>query len=376
MIKIGMTHTRHFWLLSTGLLLASCINDTYVDGIEDPAEGIGMKMTIRTRASGGDEFENSIDIEGGDYRVYIFTNEAAEQRDNTLIAEFDPASVVPVNGAGYRTYIISGKVGWDIAGHSGFKVVFIANWGRYPKVTEGVTTIDDIVEGDSATFAMPGGSMPSANMRMPFYGVREYSDINWNSGSTQTLNGDITLLRAVAKVEVILESGADVASIDTVTVENCNPEGYCAPGGVYAKDDYDRDGTDGGKFFTALHLVGDRNSDAQVTLPCTMTTNADGEEAWVGYMAEHRNDGADYSTVSVTIDGTPYTVYFGNYRDGTCTAYADGGDTSDRLDIHRNCLYRFRISMGGKTIRVKAEKWEHCFDNAYEFGGAEGATTN
>ncbi|MCD8208624.1 MAG: hypothetical protein LUD72_11855 [Bacteroidales bacterium] len=350
-------------LLAALTALPSCVYDH--DDAQAGIDGMTVELGIVTRAVDehegyeiGAEYENYIDIASGDYKIYFFTNDkddASATDDsgrNTLIAEFVPTDLTAVEGTIYTEYTLSGNVGDDIAAYTDFKVVVLANWGDYPTVTAGETTIDALVEGNNTTFSAENFlSGVDATHLIPFYGVREYSNVEWRQGWRTTLSGDITLLRAVAKVEVVMSEDSDIDSFDDVSIVRYNTSGYCAPAGVYLRADYDHDYSWDNDFTDNVHLVGGRNSDNNGTAPLSRQS-ASGTDVWTIYLPEYDNlsDPTDYSFIQVKIDGEEYEIYFADYTDGAASSTAD-------YDIFRNCVYRFTVTYSGARLYVYVTNW-------------------
>ncbi len=373
--------------LLLGLLLplfAACTGDNSDDGQVTPySDGtVSVEMTIQTLSSpddgyvDGSYYENYIDIVNGDYRIYFFTYDpetetgAGEGLNSTLIAEFAPTDIFSTDTGVYATYYASGEVEASVTEYSDFKVVMLANWGIYPEVEIGTTTIDDICNAETFsafvddTGTSPAAAMPSSSLHIPFYGVHEYSGVEWKSGFRTNLDGVITLLRAVAKVEVIFvndeDSEEEYAGFSEVSLHRYNSVGYCAPASVYLQSDYDHNYTWGEDFVNGLHLVGNGNDSDNTTTDKSFlfqkvqervwdeTTNrATQYETWVAYLPEYDNMGEDFSYMTVT-SGSEYTVYFAEYTSGT----TDNTDTSSRWNIYRNYLYRFNVSMSRLPFEV------------------------
>ncbi|MCD8208191.1 MAG: hypothetical protein LUD72_09675, partial [Bacteroidales bacterium] len=93
-------------------------------------------------------------------------------------------------------------------------------------------------------------------------------------------------------------------------------------------------------------------------------TNYNGREYWY-------NNYDDYCYISMKLRGVDeeFIIYFADYDDdGTTTAYDEGGDTSKRLDILRNNIYRFYVQQSNGSLAVTVDKWENEYDNSYDFG--------
>ncbi|MCD8302754.1 MAG: hypothetical protein LUC44_07025, partial [Prevotellaceae bacterium] len=231
-------------------------------GIKDGAVNIGL--SIQTRATdvdgydSGDTYESYIDMAGGDYRIYFFT------ADNKYIATFEPKGFVAVEGNGYTTYNVLGEVPAGlVANQDDFKVVMLANWGSYEDEDfDENTTIDDICTATWSKYNRMTDFEPSPGNLIPFYGVHEYKGYTFKNNKTTLLTDDpVTLLRAMAKVEVVLESEA--AKFVEVKLYHYNDIGYCAPTGIYTQDDYDHDYTWNSDYVSTLHLVNDANDTDQ-----------------------------------------------------------------------------------------------------------------
>ncbi len=380
------------------LSLTACYNDEYDAEVAEYTNGmVGVELTIQTRSISdisstsetyveGTEWENYIDIAGGDYRIYFFTYDPTTETgsgkgtNSTLIAEFKPTDILSTDEGTYTSYYLSGEIDKDlVASLTNFKVLVIANWGTYPTVTAG-TTIDDICNaGMFNAFVDSDGSalIPSSSLHIPFFGLREYSNVTWTPDRRTTLNGAITLLRAVAKVEVILENTN--VSFTELTINNYNAQGYCAPTGVYLRGDYDHDYTWSSDFVDGLHLVNganDAGQDGSHTISMYRSTNSDGYETWVAYLPEYDNTSASavYSYISAKFDyendhDLAEEIYFSNYANGITTSDAD-------YDIYRNYLYRFHVTLANFVFQVHVDKWENTYENDFVVEGDVTYTDN
>ncbi len=384
-------------LLATGL--AACSDspvETLSDGTLDDKSHIVLTFVTPndnastrsdgtgTRSADGDPdgyeagigYEDYINISGSDYKIYFFTYDSGDEKGGTLIAEFKPTDVKEVDGNSYTTYTVTGDVPNELLSVTDFSVVMLANYGLwYPSVTVGSTTIDDLCEGTNTTFNAFNKFVIEADNLIPFYGVQEYSSVSFTTGETTSLKTPVSLLRAVAKVEVIVTSDSDVNTFDAVEIVNYNSTGYCAPTGVYTADDYNadygiqpEDDEWPNVFVNGLHIVGGANDTDSKTQAFTQITDAN-QDTWRIYLPEYDNSGDDYCYITVTIDGEEYNIYFAEYTDGT----TDNTDTSKRLNLKRNNLYRFYVTVTTEeaVIRVVVNDWKYLFDNTYTFGETE-----
>lgn len=393
--------TRHIirWLCLSALLCASvsCSKEMDAPDTPDVPSGeemtlhIGFKVPTRAAAEGyedGETDENYIDIAGGNYRIYFF-----DVNDN-FIARFEPSGFIATEGSDYCHYSVLGKAPDALVEHSNFfKMVVLANWPSYPEdlnekkeenlpLVEEKTTIEEICTADWAQYdclldneTTPPTAIalnPDERKLMPFYGVHEYEDITFTPGQATLLEEPVTLLRAMAKVEVILETDDDLdLSFSSVAINRYNARGYCAPKDVFTQDDYDHGENPDEDYVKDLHLTNEgKNDEDEKELVCRsvrMWTDEDGtrHEKWEAYIPEYKNIdvGSTCSCIKVKLDDVqtePYTIFFANY---------DGGqtDNSDRLNIERNNIYRFIVTVHDSRFKVNVQEWKYAYDNEYTF---------
>lgn len=393
--------TRHIikWLCLSALLCVSVSCSKEMDAPDTPDVPSGEEMTLHigfkvpTRAAAeryedGETDENYIDIAGGNYRIYFFDG------NDKFIASFEPSGFIAMEGSDYCHYSVLGKAPDALVEHSDFfKMVVLANWPHYPEdldkesnenlsLKKGETTIADICTADWAQYdclldneTTPPTAIalnPDERKLMPFYGVHEYEDITFTPGQATLLEEPVTLLRAMAKVEVILETDDDLdLSFSSVAINRYNARGYCAPEKVFTQDEYDHDGDPENDYVKELHLTNEgKNDEDEKELVCRsvrMWTDKDGtrHEKWEAYIPEYKNIdvGDTYSCIKVKLDDVqtePYTIFFANY---------DGGqtDNSDRLNIERNNIYRFIVTVHDSRFKVNVQEWKYAYDNEYTF---------
>lgn len=381
-----ITGTWMFCLLWT---LASCSREA-AENPDVPSGGeatlnIGFKIPTRAAAEGyedGETDENYIDIVGGNYRIYFFDT------NDKFIASFDPSGFITADGNDYRQYNVLGKAPDALVKHSSFKMVVLANWPEYPEdnanttLTAGRTTIADICDASWAQYdCLTDGNEtnpasvaldPDAGRLMPFYGVHAYSNVTFKPGVATILSEPVTLLRAMAKVEVILQTDDYFdLSFSSLKINRYNATGYCAPKDVFHQNEYDHSGNWTEDYTQTLHLVGDQNDSKakELSFRCVRQWDEDGKryEKWTVYLPEYRNTGTDdvYSSIKAkfniqTEDDEPHTIYFAQY---------DGGKTDNvnRLNIERNNIYRFTVTVRDRRLMVNVQEWKYAYDNNYTF---------
>lgn len=363
--------TRHIILALLALTLAwslpSCSSDADMRGEPSPTDemtlsvGFRMPTSATIRYDDGETYENYIDIAGGNYRIYFFDTE------NKLIGRFAPSGFLVSDGSNYRQYSVLGKAPNALARHGNFKMVVLANWQQYDdeSLTPGTTTIDDICNAGWAQFDAKENFVLGPGNLMPFYGVHEYKNITFEPGVATILDEPTTLLRAMAKVEVILETDDNI-TLDSVKVSRYNAKGYCAPSGVYSQADYGQGLDWDSDYLRQLHLVGGGNDTGEKTLPFRnagqWSKAAGGStklyEKWTAYLPEYSNAGEDYATIKLRFKGPAaneedYSVFFAKYTDG-----AASNDAASRLNIERNNIYRFTVKRDPLLLLVTVEKWQ------------------
>ncbi len=372
-------------LTATAIVLCaftSCIYDSYdSDDAGTSTSVISLQMRVASTGSStgyekGSTYENWLDIsDDWDYRIYFFTNDPLKNGNDTFVAQFTPEELTVVPGTDYTWYSMSGPVPYALSLLTDFKVMVLANWGRYnyPVMTS-ETTIDDVCA--FGTYSHKTEFVLDETNLIPFYGITEYKDIDFTAHKVTDLPDPINMVRAMAKVEVVLQSDLTFGS---VVLHRYNETGYCAPSGVYTQDDY----TTYDLYYVDdefdLHLYNDGKNDDDTSgraLEMQYTLNDDGYDTWYCYVPEYRNttdDGtasaSDYAYIQVNLAGyeedlEAYRIYFRNYSGGTASAGAD-------YDIGRNVIYRFYVTMKEQWLNVHVDKWEDSYWNDFTFNGED-----
>lgn len=401
-----ITGTWMFCLLPA-LLLASCgseaADDPDVPGGEATLN-IGFRIPSRTTAEdnelyeNGETYENYIDIAGENYRIYFF------DEYSKYIARFEPSGFITADGSDYRQYNVLGKAPDALAKHSTFKIVVLANWPKYPEdwkddsedngvnqsLEEGVTTIADICNADWAQYSCltdgkdaptavalnPFAADPNKRKLMPFYGVHKYDGVTFEPGVATILSEPVTLLRAMAKVEVILETDDDI-SITDVKIFGYNKRGYCAPSNVFSQSDYGQGNNWETDYLSELHLSGGKNdpdaSTRSLSLLQESQKDSKTKEKWIAYLPEYKNKGVgdEFACLNLkfniqTEGDTPHTIYFANYSNGQ----TDNDNDKNRLNIERNNIYRFTVTCTSYNfnLQLTVSNWEGLYENIFEYG--------
>lgn len=184
---------------------------------------VGLSLSARSSELVSEEYENKIDVAKNDYRIYFFDTKGK------FIAEFTPDDFTQASDKSHE-YSVTGKAPAGLATYTDFKMVVLANWGEaaYPESLNKETTIEKICTADKATFDFfSPEELKNGNKLIPFYGVRQYTGVEFKPNEFVNLEKPVELLRAVAKVEV--KSVSKDWVIESVQMSHYNKKGYCAP---------------------------------------------------------------------------------------------------------------------------------------------------
>lgn len=299
----------------------------------------------------GSKYENYINVNS--YRIYFFDT------NNNYIARFIPSKTVMAEATEYTLYSVEGEVPEDVLRRASnnamdFKIVVLANWENYEKPKAG-SKLETICNADWAQFEIKSFELDEDNL-IPFYGVNEYEDVPVQYGGTITLEESIPLLRAMAKVEVVLNT--EEMSFSDVTLHGYNSKGYCAPtGGTYPQNGH-----------IGLHLVGDQNEEGSInkTIPFLRTQPDNEKETWIAYVPEYDNSDEDNAAyielrfdIQTETDEKDFVIHFADDQ-------TDIEKTS--FDITRNHLYRFNVTIAPKgNLAVEVNYWEEEYENEFNF---------
>ncbi len=363
------------WFLYIGACLLAFVCFACTDEME--ADGNSKERSVKlqlqlslpmdasartTRTSGfeaGSKYENYINFDDvHSYRIYFFST------DDKYIARFTPSKTVMAEATKYTLYSVEGEVPEDVLQRASnnamdFKIVVLANWDwENYKEPEAGSELETICNANWAQFELKSFELGKDNL-IPFYGVNEYEDVPVQYGGIITLEESIPLLRAMAKVEVILdkenELNTEEMSFSNVTLHGYNSKGYCAPtGGTYPPNGH-----------IGLHLVGNKNEEGSInkTFPF-LQTQSDNKETWIAYVPEYDNTSkganAAYIELHSDIQTEAFVIRFAdNQTDVTSTSF----------NITRNHLYRFNVKIKLVDGRIEAEvsDWEEEYDNEFNF---------
>lgn len=204
-------------------------------------------------------------------------------------------------------------------------------------------------EGDNAAIRYSYDDIDMTDGAIPMWGVKQVNISNLLDNRVQEL-GVISLLRAVAKVEVLVDETLSDCVLNGVSINFHNREGYSLPTGWDTAESTDLlDRVNVFRGYRSLH------SDAHQLIEVE-----DGRK-FIIYLPEYDNKlFPDYEaklSVDVTFNGTtksfPDALQF--------KSYVGGKPSGEVSNIVRNTIYRFRITevkSGGLVLNYEVADWE------------------
>lgn len=270
----------------------------------------------------GDGYENH--IEPGSLQVALYN------MDNTFLTHVENLSYYQTGQI--NVYRFVGEVQVDKLQNNNLscKVMVLANVAN---------TLDDAANLSEFTFTR-------ANTYIPLWGVKTVNTAL--TLDTYTDLGVIYLLRAIAKVEVILSDEVAAYTLDNVSFDRYNDSGYCLPTGYNITANTENLSVEG-----CLRIP----TQTAVSTPLAFRKDENNARRFFIYVPEFLNVGvADDAQSSLTVvlqpanteeEGKTYTIRFAEYGD-------DGKPTANALNIVRNHLYRFHIT--NVTVDIESGK--------------------
>lgn len=260
----------------------------------------------------GEGLENHIDIAGGDLRVVLFNT------DGSFLSEITDFTIIPV--ATYESskrYYLNGATTADISSGK-FKIMFMANWRQqYP--TE--WTLENVW---NQKYDFDGTGIITKEQLIPLYGIKDIAIAGGIKPDVAADLGTLHLLRAMAKIEVIITD--DFSTVETLKLTNHNTTGFCAPDQVKSEGDYVH-----GNWiqdYTPAHIPTDTGKGGPLDFVPVDDTH------WVLYVPEYSNTTASSPEAQIEI-----TV-----EDETDTKVIRFLDKDASRDILRNYWYRFKVT--------------------------------
>ena len=319
-MKTTSLHIAFAALLSL-LSLASCSRNDEVAVAEEEEDKVYVTLTLSingeeagSRATwedndnpeDGNKWENTID----DLQILIYdANNNYVGKVEDLIQLLD----------GRYSGTLSSDAEWT--GNTNYKIMAFAN----------CPSIDDPSNISTLDYTRANVSY------IPMWGVTT-TTFDLTPGESDDI-GSIDLLRAMAKVEVFMD--AEGYTIDNISVDKSNPQGYCLPKGYNSVSETDQ-----------LDMEGETPASFNPYTSGTPESKAEDGQHYI-YLPEYDNS-TNPAKIQVTVNGEPYELEFKDYENG---APKEG----TQYNIVRNHIYRYTITGvndGKLIIKYKAMPWE------------------
>lgn len=281
----------------------------------------------------GTSFENRIDPQT--MRVEIYT------LDNMRIGEVENLLYWPINQNNTR-YQFNGKVPQALMDNIASLETGVAPNYKF-------MIYANCANGDNHSIEFGFEDLDVETGAIPMWGVKQVNLSGLKNNRSQNL-GEISLLRATAKIEVILDDALSNYTIEQVSINYHNRKGYVLPTGwEWATDTKLLDRSDAFRALRLLHTSAHRLIEAEAG------------RKFVIYVPEYDNQlFSDYEAkLSVTINHNGTTI---NFPDALqFRQYVGGVAAGDASNIVRNTIYRFRITnivSGALELNYEVADWE------------------
>lgn len=348
---------KYITIIVTGLVLVSC-NSIFDDGKCLPSEeprAITFVLALdtqnsSTRAVWGDQdpsdeigttFENHILPEN--LRVGIFT------KDNEHLGDVSSLLYWPINNEHTR-YQFKGEIPQQLMTHMN-------------ELPEGTTpeykfmVYANTATGNNSDLTFTYDDLDLTTGAIPMWGVKQVDLTPLMDNKVQEL-GVISMLRAVAKVEVIIDENLANCTIEKASINFHNRMGYVLPTGwntTASTEALDRDGAFRG--YRSLHM------DAHNLI------EVENGRKFIMYLPEYDNSLFEEYEAKISVDvnynstslSFPDVLQFKNY--------VNGKPTGEVSNIVRNTIYRFNITAiasGSLVLNYEVMDWERNDDWLWE----------
>lgn len=272
---------------------------------------------------GGSGYENYIDLtDNSKLRVVLY-----DLSDNYL-GEITDFTITPLESyKSSKRYYLNGNTDVDISSGK-FKVLVLANWPSYPRELT-LANVWDV------RYLYNSAPLSSDNL-IPLFGIKAINIAGVQPGVAANL-GTIHLLRALAKIEVILDDDSDFWHFSTLKLTHYNDGGYCAPTGISNQNQYVTDSW-------ATDYVGYTSIPSDVTVKEGLDFVPAGDNRYVLYVPEYNNSHAGTPEAEIRID----------FKESILgeRAIVIRDSKGKRLDFNRNVWYKVTINKKDEQTEV------------------------
>lgn len=274
----------------------------------------------------GEGVENYIDLTRNDrLRIALYDLDT-----NAFIAEIKGFDITPVESYdSSKRYYLKGATTADISSGR-FKILVLANWPDYPAEL----TLDN-VWAQKFDF---DGSLPTKDNPIPLYGIKAVSVTGGIEPGVPVNLGTIHLLRALAKIEVIIENQTGKPwTLSKLELTNYNDKGFCAPRGIDSQNQYVT-----GSWNT--DYVGFVSIPDDAAHPGPLKFEPADDNRYILYVPEYNNSRNDTPQAEIAINFAESLL-----PDRKIVIRASN---AERLNFHRNVWYRVTVKKRNETSDV------------------------
>ena len=271
----------------------------------------------------GVDFDNA--LIGNQFNVFITRN------DGTQITRLQVLLQNIIDSNDKVVYSFSGKIPQDdvenLKNHSDARIHIVANSGSYIPQLNGRLSFSR------------AGQPTETFTAIPMWGVGTFDFTTLKPGQNDA--GEIWLLRAMAKVEIIVDDTDPenlITSLTSASVANANTQGYVLPQAWSTVAD-----TKALSFENSLNALPSVNgisgmtpADKKIVFYLPETANTDGQTSIT----------LNYTTDLIGNESRSDVIKFAKYDE-------NGRPLTTHYDIVRNHLYRFKVSLSGSTQQFK-----------------------
>lgn len=312
-------------------------NIDFVLAIDSPATSRAAWGEADSSDEIGNSFENR--IRPSSLRVEIYTPA------NEFVGEVESLAYWSISEDGSR-YQFHGKVPTSLLEHA-------SNLAQGVKPEYKFMVFANSSKGDNVAIKYAWDDIDMTTGAIPMWGVKQVDISNLLNKRVQQL-GEISLMRAVAKVEVVVDEALAGCQIVSAAINYHNREGYVLPTG----------------WDSATSTLGIDRNDAFRGLRSVHTTphqlsEVESGRKFILYLPEYDNSlFADYEAkISVDVNYNSQSMSFPDALQ--FRSYSNGRPTGSVSNIVRNTIYRFRITQvksGDLQLSYEVADWE-CSDN-------------
>jgi hypothetical protein len=366
------------------------LDDHFPDATDDGERGdsaywISLKVNVsasnyanETRASEISPMAYDDYIDGSSFHMYFYNNRSSEPQAY-VISCFHPDLVMNIDASSKNSassgYYLLGRIkslpkvsrNSSAYGYQGYMYTILANMPQLNEQESHMTFVSNDNTGTSidggttqdslnhyySYFNWPAGAVPSENHPIPMYSFMSSSMAFSADKAGMYLFGPVDILRAVARV--IVRSNNYLTDVKllrcntyglAVMEDSKSPNTAIYPGNVY--------GTLGDQYLTipgsnSRYAQLDPGREENAPFSAIPPTSVDQYAYnYVLYLPEYKNVGvedADTTGLVFNLDGTPYTIAFGEYDNGKFNG--------KRSNINRNFSYEFIITSEQSAPKIK-----------------------